>query len=122
MKNIIKRIIGKKLSRFLIFQKNKEYIPFTFKSFIDPENQYSDFFVYDTKIHKNYFIAENVFSLLNKEKLDVEHKFNFYSKDGVFLFSKCFINNNYLSKFELPKFKNQENYISYTHQSFSYYE
>ena len=73
MKNIIKRIIGKKLSRFLIFQKNKEYIPFTFKSFIDPENQYSDFFVYDTKIHKNYFIAK-CFSLLNKEKLDVEHR------------------------------------------------
>ena len=77
MKNIIKRIIGKKLSRFLIFQKNKEYIPFTFKSFIDPENQYSDFFVYDTKIHKNYFIAENVFSLLNKELMTL-NMFNIY--------------------------------------------
>ena len=68
MKNFIKFVIGKKLSRSLIFQKNKKYIPFKLRSLINPESLYSDFFILDTNIYKNIFIAENIFSLLNQKK------------------------------------------------------
>ena len=117
MKNFIKFLIGKKLSRTLIFQKNKKYIPFTLRSLINPEGLYSDFFIFDTNIYKNIFIAENIFSLLNQKKIEVEHKFKFYSEDGIFIASKSYKSNNYLSKFQLPEFANQGNYISFTHES-----
>ena len=68
MKKLVKFIIGQKLSRFLIFQKNKKYIPFSLRSLINPERAYSDFFILDTNIYKNIFIAENIFSLLNQKK------------------------------------------------------
>ena len=84
MIKIIKFLIGKKLIKSFIFLKNKNYIPFTLRSFTNPETLYSDFFVFDTKSYKYIFIAENIFSLLNKTKLEVEHKFKFYSKDGIF--------------------------------------
>ena len=115
MKNFIKLLIGQKLIRSLIFQKNKKYIPFTLRSLINPESLYSDFFIFDTNIYKNIFIAENIFSLLNQKKIEVEHKFKFYSMDGIFLSSKSYKSNNYLSKFQLPEFENQGNYISFTH-------
>ena len=117
MKNFIKFVIGKKLSRSLIFQKNKKYIPFKLRSLINPESLYSDFFILDTNIYKNIFIAENIFSLLNQKKIEVEHKFRFYSKEGIFLSSKSYKSNNYLSKFQLPEFSNQGSYISFTHES-----
>ena len=43
MKNFIKFLIGKKLSRTLIFQKNKKYIPFKLRSLINPESYTGQF-------------------------------------------------------------------------------
>ena len=61
MKNFIKFVIGKKLSRSLIFQKNKKYIPFKLSSLINPESLYSDFFILDTNIYKNILLQKIYF-------------------------------------------------------------
>ena len=117
MKKFIKSILGKRLSRLIVFYKNKEYMPFTFKSLVNPENIYSDFFVCNTKFFKNIFIAENTFSLLNLKRTHVIHQLNFYSKKGNFLESKIYKSKDYICKIELPKFNLNEEYISFTHES-----
>ena len=117
MKKFIKSILGKKVSRFFSFYMNKEYMPFTYKSLVEPESNYSDFFIYNTKFFKNVFIAENTFSLLNLKKLDVIHKLDFYSKEGNYLKTIIYKSKDFLSKIELPKFNSNEEYISFIHET-----
>ena len=116
MKKFIKSILSKKVSRFFSFYMNKEYMPFTYKSLADPESNYSDFFIYNTKFFKNVFIAENTFSLLNLNKIDVIHKLDFYSKEGNFLKTKLYKSKDFISKIELPKFNSNSEYISFIHE------
>ncbi len=117
MKKFFKSILGKKLSRFVSFYMNKEYMPFKYKSLVKPESNYSDFFIYNTKFFKNVFIAENTFSLLNLKKIDVIHKLDFYSKEGNFLKTKLYKSKDFISKIELPKFNSNAEYISFIHET-----
>lgn len=117
-KNLLNFFKSNNLYKFLSFQKNKNFIPFKFKSFINPERIYSDFFICNTKFYKTIFIAENIYGLLKSKEEEVAHKFNFYSQDGDLIGTKTFVSRNYISKIDLPKFDNEANYISFTHESF----
>ena len=116
MKNFIKKIIGIRISRYMIYQINKLSIPFSSQSLFKPENIYSDFFICDTKIFKNIFVAENTYALLESRNIKVEHNSYFYSKEGIFIEKKKYISDQYFLNIELPSFKINEKYISFTHE------
>ncbi len=111
-----KRLFGK-IYRLLSFQRNKNYIPFKYKSFSMPERLYSDFFISNNKFFKNIFIAENIYGLLTSKEEEVIHKLTFYSHEGKLLGSQVCETKELISKIELPKFDVQETYISFTHDS-----
>ena len=117
MKKLINKLLGKKISRSLSFLKNREFIPFTYKSLFKPEYVYSDFFILNTKFFRNVFIAENTFSLLNTKKLPVKHILNFYGPNGDLLDTKTYISDDFITNIQLPKFNKKETYLSFTHQT-----
>lgn len=95
--------------------KNRSTQPFKLSSFLYPYTNYSDFFIYSSKINENIFIAENIFSFLDRKQLKVTHEFNFYDDRGVFIDTYKCETNKYILKIKFPKYKSNSQYLSFTH-------
>ena len=116
MKKLLKSILGLKGTIIADHLYKRNFSPMSLYSKIFPGDSYSDFFIYAPKYFLNIFKAENNFSLLLREKIEVFHKFVFYGKDGSKFKEISFSSSKYFSSFDLPRFESEQKYLSFTHQ------
>ena len=116
MKKLLKSILGLKGTIIADHLYKRNFSPMTLYSKIFPGDSYSDFFIYSPRYFLNIFKAENNFSLLLREKMEVLHKFVFYEKDGNKFKEISFMSSKHFSSFDLPRFKIEQKYLSFTHQ------
>ena len=119
---VIKKLMVNKtflfFKKLLKFIKVIKYSPFSLQSRFKPRRLYSDFFVLNTKFHRTFFIAENVYYLYEKRKLKVNHEFKFFDEEGRIIKIFRYSSNKLFSKILLPKIESKSKYISFTHNSY----
>ena len=115
---MMKILNSTKLKNILAHLKSKSFMPYTLISELSPRKEYSCFFVYNTKFYKTEFIAENIFSLLSENKVEVTHRLKFFDINGKFILQKNYLTYDNLIKLVLPKIYSNNLFISFIHEVF----
>ena len=124
IKILLKKIISVKVKIFLSYLKNINHNPYSLWFMLNPPENLSDFFIFDSNCDRNVFIAENLRALILGREINVTHNFIFFSQDGSFLEKQTFNAKDFFNKITLkPSQSNNEKYISFIHyvdSEFSY--
>lgn len=109
-----KKII--KIKNFLAHVKSRVFMPYTLFSEFLPKNSYSCFFVLNTSFYKTKFIAENLYSILSKKKVEVCHRFKFFNSSGKIITIYDHLSTDNISKIEFPIINSKDQFISFVHE------
>ena len=116
IKQKLKKIIGLRGTIYFNHFLRRSFSPTSFKSKINPNDSYSDFFFYSSNLFLNTYRSENTFALILKKPFKVRHKFVFYSRSGE-LFKEIYIESpDFIISVDFPCFETREKYLSFTHE------
>ena len=82
---------------------------------LNPPENLSDFFVFDSNCDRNVFIAENLRALILGREINVTHNFIFFSQNGSFLAKQTFKAKDFFNKIILKSVNGEGRYISFIH-------
>ena len=101
---------------FLGYLKNINHNPYSLWFMLNPPENVSDFFVFDSYCYRTVFIAENLRALILGREINVTHNFIFFSQEGGFLEKQTFNAKDFFNKITLkPISSNKGKYISFIH-------
>jgi len=111
----IKNIIPLKTKVIFSYLKNINHNPYSLKSLLKPNQNTSDFFIWDRDCSSIGFIAENIRALLLGYQVPVIHHFQFFSQDGDLIEKQSFETKDFFEKIKFNKIHSDDKYISFIH-------
>lgn len=111
----IKKFLPQKSRIFFSYLSDLNHNPYRLKALINPPEQISDFFIFDSDCKNVGFIAENVRALLLGQETPVIHKFIFFSKDGKSLGTQSFETKKFFKKIIFNPITSEDKYLSFIH-------
>ena len=115
LKIFLKKFISLKIQIFFNYLKNINHNPYSFWCMLNPPQNVSDFFVFDSYCEKVVFVAENLRALIIGREINVTHNFIFFSQDGSFLEKQTFKTKDFFNKIILKSVNGEGRYISFIH-------
>lgn len=115
LKILLKKFTSLKIKILLSYLKNINHNPYSLWYMLNPPENVSDFFVFDSYCEKVVFVAENLRALIMGREVNVTHNFIFFSQDGSFLGKQTYKAKDFFNKIILKSKKGEGRYISFIH-------